>query len=291
MPRPRSKDRDVYFNFYPTDWRGDEKLPLCSLAARGLWVEMMCLAHFEQGFVLVNGAPPDDATLAKAVRSTTREVQRLKLELLEQGVCSQTAEGVIYSRRMVRDARRRLASRENGRLGGSPRLIELDEQDNPNKPTGYPNGSAQDKPQIQHQHQHQKTPDDDGEAVLVFPTVGTRSSWPLTQAQLDEWAALFPGVQPLDEARHALAWIKANPSRRKTFDGMPRFFVHWLGKAQNDASRRQNSRPKPAYRPAPLPAYDMAWDEECRRLHGGVCLSRKDHEHRVDMDARKVSAS
>jgi hypothetical protein len=43
--------------FYPSDWRSDPMLRLCSLAARGLWMEMMCLMHEAEpyGSLLVNG--------------------------------------------------------------------------------------------------------------------------------------------------------------------------------------------------------------------------------------------
>jgi hypothetical protein len=46
----------------------------------------------------------------------------LVAELEEHGVFSRTSEGVIYSRRMVRDLAKRQADVENGRKGGNPRL-------------------------------------------------------------------------------------------------------------------------------------------------------------------------
>ena len=54
-----------WLKFYPQDWIGDPKLRACSLAARGLWLEMMALAHeaVPYGHVLVNDTPPDAATL------------------------------------------------------------------------------------------------------------------------------------------------------------------------------------------------------------------------------------
>jgi hypothetical protein len=43
--------------FYPADWRADAMLRLCSIAARGLWAEMMCIMHDAEryGSLLVNG--------------------------------------------------------------------------------------------------------------------------------------------------------------------------------------------------------------------------------------------
>lgn len=36
---------DPWLKFYPTDWRSDPALKMCSLAARGLWIEMIALMH------------------------------------------------------------------------------------------------------------------------------------------------------------------------------------------------------------------------------------------------------
>jgi hypothetical protein len=48
-----------WMKFYPADWRSDPMLRLCSLAARGLWAEMICLMHEAEpyGSLLVNGNP------------------------------------------------------------------------------------------------------------------------------------------------------------------------------------------------------------------------------------------
>jgi len=67
--------------------------------------------------------------------------------------------------------------------------------------------------------------------LLTFPTVGTGgSAWALTEAQVATWQALYPGTPILAAAQKALAWIEANPGRRKTASGMPRFLVNWLNR-------------------------------------------------------------
>lgn len=78
-----------------------------------------------------------------------------------------------------------------------------------------------------------------GSVVLRFPTVGVQGQcWPLTQAQVDEWQGLYPGVDVLAEARKSLAWLNANPQKRKTPSGMPRMLVNWLNKATNHGGGR-----------------------------------------------------
>ena len=76
----------------------------------------------------------------------------------------------------------------------------------------------------------------DEPTALRYPTVGKDPSWALTEAQLSAWSALFPGLDVLAECRSALAWVLANPGRRKTARGMPAFLVAWLGRS-NDRAR------------------------------------------------------
>jgi uncharacterized protein YdaU (DUF1376 family) len=72
-------------------------------------------------------------------------------------------------------------------------------------------------------------PVDDSPTVLTFPTIGNHGpEWRLSERQVAEWKALFPGLDVTSEARKALAWIQAQPERRKTTRGMRKFIVSWL---------------------------------------------------------------
>src|SRR5437868_11970261 len=95
-----------WFKFYPSDWRADQALRLCSAAARGLWLECLCLMHEAEpyGYLLVNGKPVTEAQLAALTGVAAPELAELITELDAAGVFSRTAEGVITSRRMIRDA-------------------------------------------------------------------------------------------------------------------------------------------------------------------------------------------
>lgn len=69
-------------------------------------------------------------------------------------------------------------------------------------------------------------------AVLDFPTVGTNgNTWGLTDSQVQAWRSAYPSLDILAEARKALAWLQANPGRRKTTQGMAKFLVSWLNRA------------------------------------------------------------
>ncbi len=133
-----------WFKFFPSDWRGDERLAGCSLAARGLLAEFICLMHVAEpyGHLLVNGGVPTDASLARLVRATSvREMRRLCQELLDQGVLSLTADGVIYSRRMLRRAQDSAKKSEGGKRGGNPQLKRsprLDTEGSGSDPNPHP---------------------------------------------------------------------------------------------------------------------------------------------------------
>jgi hypothetical protein len=113
-----------WLKFYPADWRADEKLRMCSLASRGLWIEMLAIMHRSEryGQLLISGKAPTDTQLALLVGASPDEVSALITELGSSGVFSRTAKGVIYSRRMTRDHRKAETARKNGSLGGNPTL-------------------------------------------------------------------------------------------------------------------------------------------------------------------------
>ena len=85
-----------------------------------------------------------------------------------------------------------------------------------------------------------RTRAEDGEVLLLFPTVGLGGAeWRLRRAQVEEWQELFPNLDVLNECRQALAWVKAHPDRRKTTRGMVKFLAGWLTRSVD--RRRGNS--------------------------------------------------
>jgi hypothetical protein len=107
------------FQFYPADWRKDMALQSCSVSARGLWVDMLCIAHECEpyGHLTVNGKAMTPAQIGRHTGLTERECSKLLDELADSGVSSVTAEGVIFSRRMVRDEEVRNKRAEGGKAG------------------------------------------------------------------------------------------------------------------------------------------------------------------------------
>jgi len=97
--------KNPWMKFYPIDWRADPRLRMCSLSARGLWIDLMAYMHEGEpyGHLTVDGAVPDLAAIALLVGRPDDEVTAALAELEARKVISRAANSVIYSRRMVRD--------------------------------------------------------------------------------------------------------------------------------------------------------------------------------------------
>lgn len=113
-----------WMKFYPADWRADPGLRMCGYAARGLWADMLSLMHFGEpyGHLTVAGKQPTAKQLSGILGGSPAEVERLTAELEQAGVFSRSANGLIYSRRMVRDKERAQTDSKNGKRGGNPKL-------------------------------------------------------------------------------------------------------------------------------------------------------------------------
>lgn len=100
--------------FWWQDWQADQALRSCSIAARGLWMDMLCIAHngTPRGHVTINGQPVAPKRLATLAGIVEKECTKLLAELEEAGVFSRTEDGTIYSRRMVRDTEQSDAGRD-----------------------------------------------------------------------------------------------------------------------------------------------------------------------------------
>jgi hypothetical protein len=115
-----------WMKFYPADWRADPRLRICSLAARGLWMDMLCVMHEAEprGSLLINGRAVDGNQLALLIGIPLAEAVRLLCELEGAGVFSREGNGTIFSRRMRRDTERSDEGREHiGKRWPSDTLI------------------------------------------------------------------------------------------------------------------------------------------------------------------------
>lgn len=109
------------FQFYPNDWMSHAALRMCSIQARGLWMDMMCIMHGcdPYGHLMVFGKQMNADMLAKRVGESPAVVAELMMELEQLGMFAFTEDGTVYSPRMVRDEATRNSRAEGGKKGGS----------------------------------------------------------------------------------------------------------------------------------------------------------------------------
>lgn len=107
------------------DYLSDKRVALCSLGARGLWMEMLGIMCNEEphGYLKVGRKVILPRELALLVGAPLDEVERYLDELDEVEVYSRDGDGCIFSRRMVRDEEVRRKRAAGGFKGGNPDLM------------------------------------------------------------------------------------------------------------------------------------------------------------------------
>lgn len=117
----------VSARWYFPDWMSDPEVRSCSLGARGLWMDILCIAGVnrgkEHGFLLISGRKPTSADISRILGASVIEVETLLKEIVDRRVCSVDRRGVIYCRRMVRAEK----YRGNGRLGTPGKVLSGNE--------------------------------------------------------------------------------------------------------------------------------------------------------------------
>lgn len=180
-----------YMKFYVRDWISDPELRMASMAARGLWMECLCLMHQgrRRGYLETpSGRPIKGDDLARLTGTFKGELQGLMDELLGHGIPSVEEEtGVWYSRRMVAEQAKAEKCSEAGRRGGgNPSLKE--ESD-----TRY------------------QIPDTRYHISLKVPYKGAnKGAKPYSEEFLEFWA-VYP--RKVNKGKAYQAWCKLNGSR------------------------------------------------------------------------------
>ena len=98
--------------------------------------------------------------------------------------------------------------------------------------------------------------------VVELP-LNNGSEYGVTQAQVNEWAGLFPAVDVMQQLRSMRGWLLSNPKRRKTKSGIQRFVTGWLTREQDKGGilNGQQKRPEPLSGAGKYPEEDDPWGE------------------------------
>lgn len=123
-----------WFKFFPSDWLSDPELQSCSPAARGVWIDLICLSYAcKRPGYLVNpdGKPWSKAKIVASIRGDPAIVNAAIAELLENGVLRFDDEtGAHYSNRVVKDTADRASNSERMRS----KRVQAHPTPTPNRP-------------------------------------------------------------------------------------------------------------------------------------------------------------
>ena len=112
--------KDFYIKFVPSEWLSDKDLRRCSLAARGAWIDMLCMMFQcdEVGVLVSAGVPWTVEDVCAALGGPTDFTRSCVEELLAKGVAARDNRNAIFSRRMVYEANLSRKRAEAGSIGG-----------------------------------------------------------------------------------------------------------------------------------------------------------------------------
>lgn len=228
-----------WLKFYPRDWRGDQALRAVSIAARGLWMECLCIMHEAKpyGHLTLNGDPVGGDVLARMTGVPVDEVSALMAELRQAGVLSVTSRGVVFSRRMTKDHAR-------ARKGQKAVSLRWSQVPDGVEQSGAPNRSPNRSPNTQKPEARSQIPEDtplntennqntvglapDGVLnVIAFDGEARNGRYPPAFEEL--WREYGPISQPsASKAKAFQAWRKLTPQERlQCWDGLISY-VLWV---------------------------------------------------------------
>ena len=141
------QDNRPSMQWYPDDWWAEVSLKLCSMAAQGLWFNMLNIMFMAnpRGKLIASGKQIHSKELAKILGQTEIDVERWLRELEENNVYSVGRDGCIYCRRMYRQwkAKKELHDKraEAGKIGAEKRWRD-DDNDEAKMATSTPSPTS-----------------------------------------------------------------------------------------------------------------------------------------------------
>lgn len=222
MKSLREDDRPADLWFW-SDWLASIDVRSCSLAAQGLWANMLAVMSRSdrKGFLSINGKPMDSKELAKFVGEFKDKVDELLVELEYYQVYSRDEDGTIYNRRMVREADLSRKRAEAGRKGGLSKQTP-----------------SKDEANILSKRQATLEDEDEYDSSLNHKRKGiefdaaSRCWLNIEASDMEAWAKAYPACDINSELAKAAEWIIANPAKGKK-SNYRRFIVNWLSRSQD----------------------------------------------------------
>jgi hypothetical protein len=197
-------DKLPALHFYVQDYLADTRF--LTNEQKGFYVDLLCYMHksSRRGYLnQANGQPYSPEDLAMMTGTTADRAAHLLLGLINSEVISATQQGIPFSRRMVRDEKKRQFGIKFGKKGGNPTLKGRD------KGGGYPSPEDEDEgssggderggPKRKHAFQKSK----------FYPFENFRAALPTwSEAKCRHYFARAEGYSDANGGRY-LNWVKA----------------------------------------------------------------------------------
>jgi hypothetical protein len=109
-----------YVKWHGRDWLGDPLLRMVGHEARGVWIDLLCVMMQAEpyGHLAVAGKPMSNEQMARMIGVDMPTFIPLLMAIEGAGISSRTADGVLYSRRLVRDYDQFMRFSNAGKKGG-----------------------------------------------------------------------------------------------------------------------------------------------------------------------------
>jgi hypothetical protein len=200
------------FWFFTGDWMKDPELRFCSLFARGLLVDLLCILFEakEQGYASnPDGTPRTDEQIVAAISGGDKNEKLAALKELEKsGALSRDSRGVLFSRRLSRLSDLSAKRKQNGSKGGSKRQAKPKQTAKQN--TGV---SDSDSVSVSDSFLNTHTHSEDAEWLrfqAAWNSTGRAEPW-THRTPPKGWSELLSSPGWIERAREALALL---PSRQ-----------------------------------------------------------------------------
>jgi uncharacterized protein YdaU (DUF1376 family) len=253
----RGGDPAPAFQFYARDWLADEHVLVMTLEEEGIYIRLLALC-WQEGSI-----PADPAVASRLAKFAP--VEAVKNVLLRFTPSAQNEQRLVHLRldkerkkqrefnkqrseagRKSGEARsaKRLAASTSVQRNGNGRSFFVERESNSTSASASTSTSASLEENAAPPAEASPKPVEPPEvAIIVFPVVGGSRKWGLVPSHVETLREAFPGVDVIQEARKALAWVESN--NKKTAGGMPRFLFTWMSRA-NDSRRGSGAAPAPA---------------------------------------------
>lgn len=259
---------EPYSKFYWSDWRGDPKLRMCSLAARGLWMDILCIMHENEGYFTLERDKEFYKRIARFFQISRINFEKLLKELIENNVVSIDGNR-IFSRRMIRDIERSKTNKLNGKNGGNPAITSKIRITKPDNQTGYPPPEPEGYPPrlstsvITHgnsQIARSQIPDPERKPLGQFASMPGAEKIPLPTDIPADWLSESVEIKKWNEPTAKAVWEKF----KEFYNGKTKTYIQWKVdwcKWWSGENYKENTIGSSEH----IPKSDETWEQYCER--------------------------